>query len=177
MAGQGSANPERKAFAGTTGIGSLDNISLYHLFEDESRDWVARHGGAVVELHAYGVDPAVTEAELRADLLARDGKFLSGAQPARRILEDRFLMRGDCPSFAPGSDAVRPTVVETAHPGIALAGDFVRLPFPTALMERAVASGFLAANQLLAAQGIAPEPIHTVPLRGLFGRRPSLKSA
>ena len=31
------ANPDRKAFVGTTGKGSLDNISLYHLFEDESR--------------------------------------------------------------------------------------------------------------------------------------------
>jgi isorenieratene synthase len=89
------------------------------------------------------------------------------------VIDERFLMRGDCPAFAPGSDAIRPGVA-TAHAGLALAGDFVRLPIPSALMERAVASGFLAANTLLAAQGIKPEPIYSVPLRGLLGRRAPL---
>lgn len=169
------ANPDRKAFAGTTGVGSLDNISLYHLFEDESREWVERNGGAVVELHAYGVEPGITEAELRADLLPALHTFYPefvGAQ----VIDERFLMRDDCPAFAPGSDAVRPDVA-TAHEGITLAGDFVRLPLPTALMERAVASGYLAANTLLAAQGVKPEPIYSVPLSGLFGRRSRLKAA
>jgi isorenieratene synthase len=93
-----------------------------------------------------------------------------------KIIDERFLMRGDCPAFAPGSDAIRPTV-ETAHAGIALAGDFVRLPIPSALMERAVASGFLAANTLLAVQDIKPEPVYSVPLSGLLGRRARLKTA
>lgn len=163
------ANPDRKAFVGTTGVGSLDNISLYNLFEDESRDWAERTGGSVVELHAYGVDPAVTEAELRVDLLAALEAFYPEYVGAT-ILEDRFLLRQDCPAFAPGSDAVRPQV-ETAHEGLALAGDFVRMETPTALMERAAASGFLAANTLLASQDIQPEPIYSVPRRGLLGRK------
>ncbi|MDH3978781.1 MAG: FAD-dependent oxidoreductase, partial [Gammaproteobacteria bacterium] len=164
------ANPDRKAFAGTTGIGSLDNISLYHLFEDESRDWAERTGGSVVELHAYGVDPSVTEDELRTDLLDALHQFYPEYVGAT-IIEDRFLMRGDCPAFAPGSDAIRPCV-ETPHEGLVLAGDFVRLPIPTALMERAVASGFLAANTLLAQHGVKPEPIHSVARRGMLGKRP-----
>ena len=93
-----------------------------------------------------------------------------------QVHDERFLMRGDCPAFAPGSDAIRPTVA-TAHAGVVLAGDFVRLELPTALMERAVASGFIAANTLLAPQNIKPEAVHSVPLRGLLGRRPRLKSA
>jgi carotenoid phi-ring synthase / carotenoid chi-ring synthase len=169
------ANPDRKAFAGTTGIGSLDNISLYHLFEDESRNWVEQHGGAVVELHAYGVEPGIDEAALREDLMQAFKSFYPEFTGAK-VIEDRFLMRRDCPSFAPGSDAVRPDVA-TAHEGIALAGDYVRLPIPTALMERAVASGFLAANCLLASQDIKPEPIRSIPLSGLFGRRSRLKTA
>ena len=60
--------PGRLPFAGTTGVGSLDNISLYHLFEDESRSWAERNGGDVVELHAYAVEPGTTEAALREDL-------------------------------------------------------------------------------------------------------------
>jgi len=169
------ANPERKAFAGTTGRGSLDNISLYEMFEDESAAWAEKHGGSVVELHAYGVDPDVTEAALREDLMAA----LLGFYPefeGMNVLDERFLMRDDCPAFAPGSDAIRPEVA-TVHTGITLAGDFVRLPLPTALMERAVASGFLAANTLLMSQDIRPEPIHSVPLSGLLGRRSKLKSA
>ena len=79
-------------------------------------------------------------------------------------------MRGDCPAFAPGSDAIRPDVA-TAHEGITLAGDFVRLHTPTALMERAVASGYLAANTLLAPYDVKPEPIYSVPLHGILGKR------
>ena len=36
--------PGRSPFVGTTGLGSLDNISLYDLFEDESRRWALRTG-------------------------------------------------------------------------------------------------------------------------------------
>ena len=86
-----------------------------------------------------------------------------------RVVEERFLLRRDCPAFAPGSHALRPGVV-TPHDGVALAGDFVRLPIPSALMERAVASGFLAANHLLSPYDVRPEPIRSIPRRGLLGR-------
>jgi isorenieratene synthase len=160
----------RAPFAGTTGVGSLDNISLYHLFEDESRSWAERTGGAVVELHAYAVDPGLPEAAVREDLRHAFHSFYPEFEGAR-VLEERFLMRRDCPAFAPGSHAQRPGVT-TPHQGVALAGDFVRLPLPSALMERAVASGFLAANHLLAPHGAKPEPVRSIPRRGILGRRP-----
>jgi len=169
------ANPDRKPFVGTTGIGPLDNISLYNLFEDESRDWATRNGGAVAELHAYGVPRDFDEAALRAELMQAFHAFYPEFADAQ-IIEERFLMRDDCPAFAPGMDVVRPTVA-TAHDGIVLAGDFVKLPLPSALMERAVGSGFLAANTLLAPQGVQPEPILSVSLSGLLGRRPRLEVA
>jgi len=165
-----SADPGRKPFVGTTGVGCLDNISLYHLFEDESRSWVDRHGGSVVELHAYAVDPGMSEPDVRADLLHAFHAFYPELEGAR-VVEERFLIRRDCPAFAPGSHAHRPGV-PTPHEGIALAGDFVRLPIPSALMERAVASGFLAANHLLAPHGVRPEPLLSIPRRGLLGRWP-----
>ena len=163
------ANADRKPFVGTTGVGSLDNISLFHLFEDESREWVARNGGAVVELHAYGVQPGINEESLRKDLVHAFHSFYPEFMGAT-VIDERFLMRSDCPAFAPGSDAIRPAVA-TAHEGITLAGDFVRLPLPTALMERAVASGYLAANTLLAPQGVRPEPILSISLHGMLGKR------
>jgi len=167
--------PGRAPFAGTTGVGSLDNISLYHLFEDESRSWAERTGGSVVELHAYAVDPALTEEKVREDLMAAFHAFYPEFEGAQ-VLEERFLMRRDCPAFAPGSHADRPGVT-TPHEGVALAGDFVRLPLPSALMERAVASGFLAANHLLAPSGVRPEPIRSIPRRGILGRRPAETAA
>ena len=159
----------RAPFAGTAGAGRLDNISLYHLFEDESRDWAARTGGAVVELHAYALPEQVDERELKRDL--RNG--LDTIYPECRgahILEERFLLRGDCPSFYPGSSPSRPTVA-TPWLGLALAGDFVKLEIPSALMERAAASGFLAASTILNGYDVRPEPLWSVARRGILAPR------
>jgi len=156
--------PGRAAFAGTAGLGLVDNISLYHLFEGESRRWAERTGGAVVEVHAYAVPEGTTEAAIREDFL-RVLHLLYPETRAARILEDRFLLRRDCPAFAPGSYASRPGVV-TSVPRLFLAGDFVKLDAPSALMERAVTSGFRAANEILRAAGLAEEPVRTLARRG-----------
>ncbi len=170
-----SLHPGRFPFAGTTGVGLLDNISLYHLFEDESRDYVAKHGGSIVELHAYAVPKSMGETELRKDLLAGLHAFYPETRGAR-ALHERWLLEQDCPAFAVGSSRLRPRV-ETPVEGLALAGDFVRLDLPSALMERAVTSGFLAANQLLAPLGVRPEPIDCLPTRGLLAGRERRKPA
>ena len=79
-------------------------------------------------------------------------------------------MRADCPSFYPGSYERRPTVA-TPWPGLALAGDFVKLEIPSALMERAAASGFLAANTILDAYNVRSEPLWSVAPRGMLAPR------
>ncbi|MBS2011562.1 MAG: FAD-dependent oxidoreductase [Deltaproteobacteria bacterium] len=170
--------PGRAPFAGTAGLGLVDNISLYHLFEGESRRWAERTGGSVVEVHAYGVPEETTEREIRDDFL-RVLHLLYPETRAARILEDRFLLRRDCPAFAPGSYATRPGVV-TSLPRLVLAGDFVKLDAPSALMERAVTSGFQAANTLLRQWGLPEERVRTLPRSGalrlprfLEGRAPS----
>ena len=161
----------RAPFAGTTGVGPLDNISLYHAIEDESRDWARRTGGAVVELHAYGLPEPVDEAALKADL--RQGLFaLYPETRAAGIVHERFLLRADCPAFPPGADAQRPGV-HTPFDGVALAGDFAALPFPSALMERAAAAGFLAAKAAM--PSIPDAPLATVPTRGMLARASELR--
>ena len=164
----------RAPFVGTTGFGLIDNISLYHLFEDESREWVEATGGAVVELHAYAVPHQHDSDEVKADLLGALHRIYPETAEAK-ILEERYLVMQDCPGFAPGSDRLRPGV-QTPYEGLTLAGDFVKLPFPSALMERATASGFLAANTVLAAHGVRSEPVRCVPSRGLLNRLPRVKS-
>jgi len=139
-------NADRDPFAGTAGLGRLDNISIYERIEAESRAYAKRTGNSVVELHAYGLDP-IGEPELKAELRAGLDRLypeLAGA----RVVHDEWLLRQDCPAFPPGSYTGRPTV-RTNVQGLALAGDFVHLPFPSALMERAAASGVLAAHTLL----------------------------
>jgi isorenieratene synthase len=158
--------PERVAFAGTTGVGMLDNISVYERFQGESARWASAHGGSVVELHAYAVPRELAPAAIRADLLAGLHDFYPETAAAR-IVHEHFALRSDCPAFAPGAHASRPGV-QTVLPDVVLAGDGIRVPVPCALMERAAVSGFLAASTLLAPLGVASEPIRCVPRRGLF---------
>ncbi|HKU38937.1 MAG TPA: FAD-dependent oxidoreductase [Polyangiales bacterium] len=160
------ARADRAPFAGTTGIGLLDNISVYERLQGESARWSAEHGGSVIELHAYAVPPGLDEAAIRADLLAGLHAFypeLRGAQ----VRDEVFLLRDDCPAFDVGSFRERPNA-ETGSDDLALAGDYVSVPMPCALMERATVSGVLAANRLLAKHGVRPEPLRSVPSRGLL---------
>jgi isorenieratene synthase len=162
-------HPERQPFVGTAGYPHLDNISVYEKFEAESRRWADSVEGSVVELHAYAVPEDVGEGELRASML----RGLHDLYPETRdasALHEVLRIDRDCPAFPPGGHVGRPGV-ETPAEGVALAGDFVRLPFPTALMERAAASGFLAANHLLAPWDVRAEPIWSVPLFGPLARR------
>lgn len=163
-------NEDRAPFVGTTGVGLLDNISVYELLEDESRAWSERTGGSILELHAYGVAETLDEASIREDLTRSLHVFYPETRAAR-VVHERFLLRRDCPAFECGSHARRPAV-STSHGDLYLAGDFARVPLPSALMERATIAGMLAANHALARRGVRPEPLLSVPRRGLFaGRR------
>ena len=161
---------QRAPFVGTTGLGLLDNISLYHLVEDESRAWAAQTGGSVVELHAYAIPVDASDDEIRRELLAGLHRCYPETRGAA-IIAQRYLYRRDCPAFAPGSWARRPGVA-TPIDGLTLAGDFVKLAVPSALMERAATSGMLAANHLLARRGVAGTPIWSVPRCGVLSRLP-----
>ncbi len=166
----GDVNADRAPFAGTAGFGIIDNISCVHRYQDEARQWARRTKGSVIETHAYALPDSygspIDEAKVRHDLLAQ----LRACYPETahlNILDERMVIRADCPAFTPGSWAARPTV-STPTERLALAGDLVKVPFPTALMERAVSTGFLAANELLETWGLAPEPVWSIPTTGVL---------
>lgn len=163
------ANEDRHPFVGTAGHGVLDNISLYERFEGESRRWALRTGGSVVELHAYAVPHDDVDA-VKRELMAGMRSLYPELADAK-ILHASWLWRRDCPSFGPGSHALRPRVT-TPYGNVVLAGDFVKLPFPTALMERATASGMLAANHLLDRWDVRGESLYSVPPRGFMASLP-----
>ena len=84
---------------------------------------------------------------------------------AARVVHQRVLRRSDCPLFTPGTYTRRPAVV-SPQPGLALAGDGIRIDLPVALMERAATTGWAAANHLLKGWGVTGHELCTVPTRG-----------
>ena len=160
---------ERPVFSGVSREPTVDSVTVYSRLECGSAAWAERSGGEVVELHAYAAPDGITP-EQAADRMWAE---LGGLWPEVRDLRvaDRTTRVGtDAPGFPPGSDADRPGV-RTDDPGLLLAGDWVRLPFPSALMERAAVTGVLAANDVLARAGARPEPVDTIRPYGLL-RRP-----
>ncbi|MGD9486170.1 FAD-dependent oxidoreductase [Streptomyces sp. TRM70308] len=156
--------PERPGFLGTSGYGPLDNVSVLDRYEGEAARWARRSGGSVVELHAYAVDPAADRAAVQGRLRAELARVYPETASAVAV-DARHEWRRDCPLFAPGTYPGRPTV-RTAHPRLVLAGDLVRGPAPTALMERAATTGLQAANALLATWRVRGHPLLTVPATG-----------
>ncbi len=153
---------DRAPFLGTGGRPPLDNVSVLERYEREAAEWSARTGGSVVELHSYAVGE--DSADLGDRMLARLYELYPEVRGAN-VLHERMLTRNDCPRFAPGDHAARPTVA-TPHPAVMLAGDGIRIDLPVALMERAATTGWSAANALLTHYGVAGHRLHTVPVEG-----------
>jgi isorenieratene synthase len=155
--------PERPAFLAVGGVPPLDNISVLERYDRQAREWAARTGGSVVELHAY--------VAREADDSERAVAALYELYPETReatVVADSVLWNSDCPQFGLGDFARRPRV-RTPFPGLVLAGDGIRIDVPVALMERAATTGWHAANCLLARWGLAGHDLYTVPVRGRFG--------
>ncbi|MFE1271808.1 FAD-dependent oxidoreductase [Streptomyces sp. NPDC058757] len=155
---------DRPGFLGTSGYGPLDNASVLDRWEGEAARWAARTGGSVVELHAYAVDPSADPARLSRELVAQLHRVWPETRAAR-IVDERHLLRADCPLFEVGGHRGRPTV-DTPDPTVTVAGDLVRTEYPVALMERAATTGFLAANAHLRRWGLRGQTLWTVPAAG-----------
>ncbi|MFE8960750.1 FAD-dependent oxidoreductase [Streptomyces iakyrus] len=155
---------DRPGFLGTSGYDGLDNISVLARYEGEAARWAAKHGGSVVELHAYAVDPGADRESVQDELLGQLRRVYPETCRAR-LVDARHEWRSDCPLFPVGTHHRRPTV-RTPHPWLTLAGDGLRCDLPVALMERAATTGFLASNALLARWGVRGQVLWTVPRAG-----------
>lgn len=151
--------PERPEVIETPQHSPLSLICNYHLLEDESARWAARAGGSVIELHLYSLDPPYSTAgddelwPLVSPLVLEVLPELAGA----RVLGRTVGNYENFTSFARGQAAVRPDVSTPARDGVAglfLAGDWVACASPSALMERSVLTGRLAANEILVGDGV-----------------------
>lgn len=131
---------------------------LVHRLQDAARHWAAAQRGAVVQVAAHrDVDPGA-DGEALLDQLQRDVFDTLPELAGARVLK-RSLTRGrDALAPAPGWLAHAPGV-QDGPAGLLLAGDHVRLARHTAGLERAVLSGRVAANVVLADAGLATAPV------------------
>jgi isorenieratene synthase len=144
----------------------LDAVASCHRVTRADAAWAERSRGAVLELHSYAVPDDVADAQLRPLMLSELALFFPEAARAE-VLGAHLAVRDDFTARHVGMAKHRPPTT-TEDPRVVLAGDWVDLPTPALLMEGACTAGLFAANALATRQGLSPEPIASVPLRGVL---------
>jgi isorenieratene synthase len=144
----------------------LDSVTALHRFEQTTQKDLENHPGFVLELHCYSVPDNLSDQDVKANLLGELEDFFPELR-GLKVEHEHFQLRQDFTAFHVGKHAERPTT-ETGVDGLYVAGDWVKLPFPAMLLEAACASGLVAANHILKLDGRRPEPILSVPERGLM---------
>ncbi len=159
---------EHSWFTSLSGYKLTDSITLYHRIQDDYIAWGQRTGGSVVELHAYCYKEK--DFPTQADILNTFEAELYEVVPALKgatVLHRQLVNQKNFAGFPPGSFANRPQTTTPAD-NLLFAGDWVRMPFPCGLMERAVSSGLLAANAIFEREGVQRRPILSVNPEGVL---------
>ncbi|BAQ63450.1 FAD-dependent oxidoreductase [Geminocystis sp. NIES-3709] len=155
-------------FASLSGYKLTDSITLYHRIQREYKQWAQKTGGSVVELHAYCYKEK--EFPTQEAILATFQKELYEIVPEltnARILHQQLVNQKNFSGYPPNSFKMRPQT-ETDIQNLMFAGDWVKMPFPCGLMERAVSSGLLSANAILYREGLHRRDLLSVNPSGLF---------
>ncbi len=159
---------EHSYFTSLSGYKLTDSITLYHRIQAPYIDWAKRTGGSVVELHAY----CYKEKEFphQSALLTTFEQELYEIVPElqqAKILHRELVNQKNFSGYPPNSYAERPGT-STVIPNLVFAGDWVKMPFPSGLMERAVSSGLLAANEILHQEGLQRRSLFSVNPEGVL---------
>lgn len=155
-------------FTSLSGYKLTDSITLYHRIQAPYIDWAKRTGGSVVELHAYCYKE--TEFPHQEALLTTFEQELYEIVPdlqQAKMLHRELVNQKNFSGYPPNSYAERPGT-STVIPNLVFAGDWVKMPFPSGLMERAVSSGLLAANEILHREGLQRRSLFSVNPEGVL---------
>ncbi|MBP0020819.1 MAG: FAD-dependent oxidoreductase [Cyanobacteria bacterium SBLK] len=159
---------EQSNFTSLSGYDLTDSITLYHRIQTQFIEWSERTGYSVVELHAYCYKEK--EFPTQDALLATFEKELFEIVPelqGAKILHKELVNQKNFSGYPPNSYRDRPeTKTEIAN--LMFAGDWVKMPFPCGLMERAVSSGLLAANAIIHEEGLQQRSLFSVNPEGLL---------
>ncbi|WP_414529655.1 FAD-dependent oxidoreductase [Nodularia chucula] len=159
---------EQSNFTSLSGYTLTDSITLYHRIQQQFIDWSERTGGSVVELHAYCYKEKEfpTQGALLATFEAELYEIVPKLKQAS-ILHREIVNQRNFSGYPPQSYAERPESI-SGIPNLMFAGDWVKMPFPCGLMERAVSSGLLAANEILHREGLQRRSLLTVNPEGML---------
>ncbi|MDY6806342.1 MAG: FAD-dependent oxidoreductase [Cyanobacteriota bacterium] len=159
---------EHSNFTSLSGYELTDSITLYHRIQEQFIQWHGETGGSVVELHAYCYKEKQFPTQ-GALLGTFEGELyeivpeLKGAKLLHRELVNQKNFSG----YPPGSYSDRPESYSGVD-NLMFAGDWVKMPFPCGLMERAVSSGLLAANEILHREGLQRRELLSVHPEGIL---------
>ena len=159
---------EHSDFTSLSGYRLTDSITLYHRIQKQFIDWAEETGGSVVELHAYCYkekDFPTQEALLTA-FEAELYEIVPELAQAK-LLHRELVNQKNFSGYPPNSYCDRPET-STDLFNLVLAGDWVKMPFPCGLMERAVSSGLLAANVILHQEGLQRKILLSVNPEGML---------
>jgi isorenieratene synthase len=159
---------EHSNFTSLSGYQLTDSITLYHRIQDQFIAWNQKTGGSVVELHAY----CYKEKQFpnQQALLTTFEQELYEIVPSlseAKMLHRELVNQKNFSGYPPGSYAERPETA-TSVPNLIFAGDWVKMPFPCGLMERAISSGLLAANAILHKEGLQRRSLFSVNPEGIL---------
>ncbi|HEY9707947.1 MAG TPA: FAD-dependent oxidoreductase, partial [Oculatellaceae cyanobacterium] len=155
-------------FTSLSGYQLTDSITLYHRIQEQFIAWSQKTGGSVVELHAY----CYKEKEFpnQQALLTTFEQELYEIVPSlkeAKMLHRELVNQKNFSGYPPGSYAERPETC-TYVPNLIFAGDWVKMPFPCGLMERAISSGLLAANEIIHREGLQRRSLFSVNPEGIL---------
>ncbi|NEP58199.1 MAG: FAD-dependent oxidoreductase [Symploca sp. SIO2G7] len=159
---------EHSNFTSLSGYQLTDSITLYHRIQEQFIAWHQETGGSVVELHAY----CYKEKEFphQQALLATFEEELYEIVPELKeanMLHRELVNQKNFSGYPPGSYAERPETCSCAS-NLLFAGDWVKMPFPCGLMERAISSGLLAANEIVHREGLQRRQLLSVNPEGIL---------
>ncbi|XHU96203.1 MAG: FAD-dependent oxidoreductase [cyanobacterium endosymbiont of Rhopalodia gibba] len=154
-------------FTSISGYKLTDSITLYHHIQNQFIEWSKHTGGSVIELHAYCYKEK--DFPSQESLLTAFEQELYEIVPKLKqanCLNRELVNQKNFSGYPPNSynDRLKTT---TEIQNLYFAGDWVKMPFPCGLMERAVSSGLLAANEILHQEGLQRRTLLTVAPSGL----------
>jgi len=158
--------PNVPFFVFTDALTILDSVTAYHRMEKTSKAWARKNGGGILELHSYALPDDFPEKEVRNQFLKECEAYFPEMKGCN-ITYEHLQIKDDFTAFHTNLFKNRPGV-QTEVDNLFLAGDWVKLDNPAMLMEAATTSALYAANAIFSKEGLQEEPVHSVPLKGVF---------
>lgn len=159
---------EHSNFTSLSGYSLTDSITLYHRIQEQFIKWSKHTGGSVVELHAYCYKEKDFPTQI--DLLNTFEKELYEIVPALKesnCLHRELVNQKNFAGYPPNTYDIRPESQSLIN-NLMFAGDWVKMPFPCGLMERAVTSGLLASNVILKQEKLQRRELLSVNPEGVL---------